>query len=329
MSGQQPGYWIESGVLWYASDSSGSFRSRHKIEDADLSTLKVLNETWAKDKKHVWAVGSKVRKVYAPAFEALNASFGRDNECVFDSLGQMVKEVNAAAFEVLDDGVIQCENPRDRKLAGYARCEGKIYHYDHFDHKTTCLRGADAESFEVLKWGLARDKKKVFKGPSVIKANPQTFRQITSLYSTDGREVFYDTRVVPEADPATFEFLGGQSWARDKGRVYFQAEIVPGPDPKTSRVVGDLLADASAVYSEVYGKVIVGLDATTVEHVVWPYYRDKWRIYSVYDNAFIEGADRDTFEKLPPKHPSGGSAWDKNWIYRGSMPRKPRSECQE
>jgi hypothetical protein len=186
--------------------------------------------------------------------------------------------------------------------------------YEELGHKTMCLRGADAESFEVLKWGLARDKKKVSKGCYVIKANPQTFRQITSLYSTDGQEVFYDTRVVPEADPATFEFIGGRSWVKDKSRVFFQAEIVPGPDPATSRVVGDLLADASAVFLDICGKVVEGLDAATVEHLGYSYYRDKSRVYSRFDNTFIEGADRDTFEKLPPKHPSGGSAWDKNWI---------------
>jgi hypothetical protein len=329
MNEQGPGYWIENGVLWYASDSSGNFHSKHKIEDADVSTLKVLNQTWAKDDKHVWAVGSKVWKVYATTFQALNASFGRDNECIFDSLGRIVQDVNAAVFEVLDEGLVQYDRPRERKIAGYVRCEGKIYHYEHFDHKTTCLRGADVETFEVLKWGLARDKKKVFKGQNVIKANPQTFRQITSLYSTDGQEVFYDRRVVPEADPATFEFLGGRSWAKDSSRIFFQSKIIPGPNPTMSRVVGNLLADASAVYSEISGKVIEGLDAATVEHLGSSYYRDKARVYSAFDNAIIEGADRDTFEKLPPKHPSGGSAWDKNWIYRSPQPRKLRSEYQE
>jgi hypothetical protein len=278
--------------------------------------LKVFNQTWARDDKHVWAVGYQVRKVYAPAFEALNHSFGRDNECVFDSLGRVVKDVNAATFEVLDDGFVNYEDSPDPKLLGYARCDGKIYHYEHFDHKTKCLRGADAASFEVLKWGLARDAKKVFKGQYVIKANPRTFRQITSLYSTDGEEVFYDRRVVPEADPDSFEFLGGRSWARDKGHVYFQFDIKPGLDPATARVVGDLLADSSAVYSEVYGNVIPGLDAATVEHLGSYFYRDKSGIYSTQIGSFIEGADRDSFENLPPKHSSGGSAWDKNWIYR-------------
>jgi hypothetical protein len=328
MSGQQPGYWIENGVLWYASDSSGDFRSKNKIEKADIASLKIFNQTWAKDEKRVWARGSQVRKVYAPAFQALNASFGRDNECVFDSLGRTLKDINAAAFEVLDEGLVQYENHRDWKIAGYACCEGKIYHYEHFDHKSMCLRGADAESFEVLKWGLARDKKKVFQGPYLIRANPQTFRQITRLFSTDGKKVFYNTQELAEADPATFEILGNMYWAKDKNRVYYSDKFVSGPDPATARVVGSLLADQTAVYSAVFGKVIEGLDATTVEHLGYSYYRDKSRVYDAY-GGYIEGADRDTFEKLPPKHPSGGSAWDKNWIYRDPLPRKPRSEYQE
>src|SRR5436190_22019468 len=181
----QAGYWIENGVLWFSRDTAGD--SKHKIPEADLATLQILNQTWAKDNKKVWALGDKVRKAYAPAFQALNASFGRDDECLFDSLGRIVKDINPAAFEVLDKGFVQLDHPGDQKIAGYARCQGKIYHYEHFDHKTMWLRGADAESFEVLKWGLARDQSKVFKGQYVLKAKPQTFRQLTSLYSEDGQ----------------------------------------------------------------------------------------------------------------------------------------------
>ena len=330
MNGSQPGYWVENGVLWHASDSSGDFHSKGKVAGADLATLQILNRTWAKDATRVWANGQPVRKAFAPAFEALNASFGRDNECVFDSLGRTVKDINAAAFEVLDDGLLH-DDRRNPKEAGYARCEGKIYHYDWSNHKTMLLRGADAATFEVLKWGFARDKNKVFWGINVAKANPRTFRHITCRFGEDGQHVFYYNRIVPEADPATFEFIGDQFWAKDRARVFCHDKVVPGAEPATAQVVGSFLKDANHVFFFPAGyKLLEGVDPATFEVFRSSYYRDKDRIYCHGSpEGFVEGADLLTFEELAPRHPSRGDAWDKDWIYRGKERWRPRSEFQD
>lgn len=324
-------YWIEKAALWYGDDCTGGAYSNFRIKEADLSTLEILNHTWAKDAKRVWANGHRLRMVYAPVFQALNASFGRDNECVFDSLGRLVKGMNAAAFEVLDDGLFKSDDDDHATESGYARCEGTIFHYDRSDHKTMRLRGADAATFEVLKWGVARDKNKVFHGVNVAKANPQTFRHITCRFSEDGRKVFYYNRIVPEADPATFEFIGGQFWAKDRSRVFCQDRIVPGADPATATIVGSFLKDSNHVYFFPAGhKRLEGVDPPTFEVLLHSYYRDKDRVYRKgFSEGFVEGAVIATFEELPPKHPSRGDAWDKNWIYRGNERWKPRSEYQE
>jgi hypothetical protein len=325
-------YWVEQGVLWYANDLPGGFYSKHSIDEAkDTSTLTIFNLTWAKDAKHVWANGSRVRKVYAPAFQALNECFGRDNECVFDSLGRAVKGINAAAFEVLDDGLRHNDDGEHPDEAGYARCEGKIYHYEWGGHKTMAIRGADAETFEVLKWGFARDKNKVFLGINVAKANPQTFRHITCRFGHDGKHVFYLNRIVPEADPNTFEFLGDKFWAKGRSKVFCHDTIVPGADPTTAKLVGSFLKDANHIFFFPAGfKKLEGMDPATFEVFRSNYYRDKARIYCTgcFD-GFVEEADLATFEELPALHPSRGDAWDKDWIYRGKNRLKPRSEYQE
>lgn len=324
-------YWVEKAVLRHGNDCSGGAYSKFPIKEADLSTLEIMNRTWAKDSKRVWADGHRVRVVYAPVFKALNASFGRDNECVFDSLGRLVKGMNAAGFEVLDDGLLQKDDNDDATEAGYARCEGKIYHYERRDHKTMLLRGADATTFEVLKWGFARDKNKVFCGINVVKADPQTFRHITCRFGADSSKVFYYNRIVPEADPATFEFIGGQHWAKDRCGVFCHDSIVPGADPATAKVVGSFLKDSNHVFFFPAGfKLLEGVDPATFELLHRSYYRDKDRVYwDGFSGGFVEGADLVTFEEFSSKHPSRGDAWDKNWIYRGNARWKPRSEYQE
>ena len=90
-----------------------------------------------------------------------------------------------------------------------------------------------------------------------------------------------------------------------------------------------MLADVANVFEFASGKIIEGLDATSVEHLGTRYYRDHSRIYCGLGGGFIQDADRETFEKLPPSHPSRGDAWDKNWIYRNEKRLRLRSEFQQ
>jgi hypothetical protein len=206
------GFQIENGKVLHYDDPTYPGQAGATLKDVDLKTFVVLNRSWAKDSKHVWVGSRPVRGAYAPAFQALNAAFGRDNECVFDSLGRVVKDVNAAVFEVLDDG-LQGRNVITCGLESFARCEGKIYHYASWDHKTMCLRGADAATFRALKWGYGADARRVYSGNLLVKgARSQSFRQITPWYSTDGVGVFYFAQTVTEADPETFEPFGADFW---------------------------------------------------------------------------------------------------------------------
>jgi hypothetical protein len=336
------GFQVEKGKVLYYAEPTYPGQAGWTLKNVDLSTFVVFNSVWAKDHKHVWAASRPVRAAYAPAFQALNDAFGRDNEGVFDSLGRMVKGVNAAAFEVLDDG-LRRRMVMTRSFEGYARCEGKIYHYASWDHKTMLLRGADASTFRVLKWGYGCDTRRVYSGNLLVKgAKAETFRQITPWYSTDGQGVFYFSQTVVGADPETFEPFGADfwkgddpqpeairgrndMWARDRNHVYFQRLVMEGLDPTTAQIVGGMLKDATQVNAG-YRQPIEGADAPSFEPVPgsFSYYRDRWRVY--HSTKPIEGADPATFEALPQRHPSKGDAWDANWIYQHENRWKPRSE---
>ncbi len=336
------GFLVENGKAVYYAEPTYPGQAAWTLKDVDLNSFVILNSVWAKDRKHVWAQSRPVRGAYAPAFQALNAALGRDNECVFDSLGRMVKGVNAAAFEVLDDGlqgraVITCG------IESYACCEAKIYHYASWDHKTMWLRGADASTFRALKWGYGGDAQRVYSGNRLVKgAHAGSFRQLTPWFSTDGQSIFYFAQTVVGADPATFEALGAEfwkgavppceaiqgrndMWARDRNHVYYQHLVIEELDPATATLVGRMLKDTKHVYTG-YRRPIEGADAPSFEPVPgsYSYYRDRWRVYS--GTTPIEEADPATFEALSQRHPSKGDAWDANWIYQHEQRWKPRSE---
>lgn len=339
-------YSVNQGVVRYCNDLVGGGCHTHAIKDAEVSSFVILNRTWAKDQKHVWANGRPVRKVYVESFEALNSAFGRDNECVFDSLGRLVKGLNAFAFEVLDDG-LQHRAAGGCTDASYARCEGKIYHYEWGMHRTMWLRGAEAETFRALKWNYGCDRRRVYSSRWLVKgADSNTYRQITPYFAVDERSVFYFNRAIPEADPQTFEAFdsafwstadveaaalqGGRNfWAKDAHRVYHQDRVVAGADPKTAVPVGDLIKDERHVY-RFLGRPVKVADTASFEAIGCGvfYFRDKKHIYcDGMEWKTIPGADLETFEELPARHPSRGDAWDRNWIYRNRTERwRPRNE---
>lgn len=336
------GFQIESGRVLYYDEPTYLGQAGWSVKGVDLSTFVVLNSVWAKDHKHVWAKSSPLRGVFAPAFRALNVAFGSDNECVYDSHCRIVKGVNPATFEVLDDG-LRGRVTMTRGIESYARCEGKIYHYASSDHKTMWLRGADAITFRALKWGYGCDARRVYSRNLLVKrAKAESFRQITPYYSTDGEGVFYFSQTVTGADPETFEPFGSEfwtgadhepesilrrndMWARDKNHVFFQSLVMEGLDPNTAQIIGGMLKDATQVHAG-YRQPIEGADAPSFDPVPgsFSYYRDRWRVY--HNTKPILGADPETFEALPQRHPSKGEAWDANWIYQHDNRWKPRSE---
>ena len=225
-------------------------------------------------------------------YQILNALFAKDAKMVYYRCGKFPK-ADPASFRVLDPGYYRepaefsLDHPESHGMPhfqGYARDDRDIYHYVLTIGQPSAIRGADLETFAILRFGYAHDRNHVYHERTRIKgAKPGDFRQINPYYSIDTKKVYY---------------LGG---------------ALAGAEPGSFRVLRDGLAvDASRVYQ--LGKPIEGADPGTYEAVGWSAIgKDKHQVYAHWWP--IEGADRDTFVAV-----GGSYQKDKDRVYFQGKP---------
>src|SRR5689334_11093278 len=73
------------------------------VKGADYDSFEPLNETWGRDKHHIYTYDSRIRGADHDSFEVLNPLFARDRNSVFFLSGR-VQEANATTFRPLDAG---------------------------------------------------------------------------------------------------------------------------------------------------------------------------------------------------------------------------------
>lgn len=163
------------------------FWHRFELPWADAATFACFNDTWAIDAQHVYCESSRVRDADRETFEVLNDIFARDKKRVYCNHG-VCDRCDAATFEVLDAGKARYCDAK----CGYARDAKNVFFHDSGEGNAKLLKGANRDSFRVIKGLFATDGKHVYvSGRRIPKANVTTFRPLGELESTDGVRVFH------------------------------------------------------------------------------------------------------------------------------------------
>jgi len=227
-------------------------------------------------------------------------------------------------------------------LTGYKVKDGKVY-YDTWNeahgHVSTCMEEADAESFEILDNGYAKDKAHAWFEANLLEgANASSFRSLGEFYATDDKAVWHIGDRVNVADPqsfkpktyylgedktdyywfgnpihvadkASFQLLGDANdgidtyWAKDKKYAYFLRSI-EDIDPSECRVA---IRDYDSFHP------IVGESRESNEYAA-----DKYQVY--YCETIVPGADPSTFKEVGYE-----IGQDKNRVYYQNRPTTIKS----
>lgn len=123
--------------------------------------------------------------------------------------------------------------------AGYHLRDGRVYYLNTFPGKAFDVSGADADSFEVLDGGFARDRGAVYlDGRALPDADPASFELLDRAgYAKDARQVYARDRVI-SSDPEHFELLGGDL-SRDRAAVYWPDGSVLSDDPEHFEIISN------------------------------------------------------------------------------------------
>jgi hypothetical protein len=257
--------------------------------DADLAREIVIGQTHYQDPPY--------RGIDRASYQILNALFAKDAKMVYYRCGKFPK-ADPASFRVLDPGFYRepveysLDYPQSHGMPhfqGYARDDRDIYHYVLTIGKPSAIRGADLDTFTILRFGYAQDRNHVYHERLRVKgAKPGDFRQINPYYSTGGKAVYYLSEVLEGADPGSFQVLRN-GLALDASRVYLQGKPIEGADPETYEAIGwsTIGKDRHRVYAHWWP--IERADRDTFVAVGGSYQKDKDRVY--YQGKPIPKAD--------------------------------------
>lgn len=190
------------------------------------------------------------------------------------------------------------------------------------------IPNADPKSFVPLgkKFAyFAKDQKMAyFLGKPIIGADLESFSIISRVHSKDKNHVYYQEKIIDQADPNTLISLDGQeprdkqlNYLLDANAVYYAGKKIPDSDPASFKIISSSYEkDKHHVYSK--GVILSHLDPATFEELSY-YSKDKSHAY--FKEKLILNADSASFQELgygenEVQRESSHYAKDKNRVYR-------------
>lgn len=163
----------------------------------------------------------------------------------------------------------------------------------------TVLKGADAATFEVLKFSsrFGRDKNHVYWGAMTIPdADPKSFQRFGIYYKDVNRVFILDVMLgivsIKDADPDTFRAIK-EPWARDAKRVYFDKRGFVPRDIASFKLLSFFWAQDSQTHY--YGtRDVPGVDRETFRTIQNLYFA-KDRRHVFWKGWIVKGCDPDKF----------------------------------
>ena len=206
-------YWIKDGVILFR---------HYPIRGAHIPTFRFFLGGFARDKKHCYSYGCRLRGGNSETFRALNYCYATDGHFVW-TIGGKVEGADAETFAVCDDGARSFDSG-GRCPTGYGKDKDRVYYYD-FDGKPNWVRKATANSFVSLNDAcFGKDHQFVFCGAVTIpKAKVDHWKQIGGYYNKDDQRIYYFSQEIRDADYDSFEVIPtilDVQLAKDKDRFY-------------------------------------------------------------------------------------------------------------
>jgi hypothetical protein len=261
--------------------------------------------SYALDKKHVYYCFEKIEGADVATFHLIgeNTGYSADKNHVYYT-GKMMKGVTPKTFKM---------------SKGDKACDGKDYYIYGIPFHVS-----DYKSFRPGYNNWSVDKNYIYYTDDQTDDNGihpipvgdyKSFKGLNEQYAKDICHVYFKTKIVEGADPATFHTLAqDNNIGQDRNCLYYKDKATEVKDYNKLKVAkenSNFYVDGKNVYTNEFLKMPEG---TNVKHLTITEYRD-WskdqkRVY--WKNRIVEGADPKTFVALQSLYLYEGSAADNN-----------------
>lgn len=209
-----------------------------EVDGADIRSFEKLDgeSGYARDKNQIYLHGRVIKGADPHSFVRLHAYFSRDTYFIYYHGIRLSGDPVHFAFvddhvqkdrrHVYKSGYIISDDPANFRLLvcidgfSYYSDKNKVY------VNGNPLDGADPSTFKPLRHGYSCDASRVYEVDGtairVIKeAEPAGFHVFNPYYTYDSKQVFWNGKTVPGADPAIFAALNSDDATGIKSEYYF------------------------------------------------------------------------------------------------------------
>ena len=240
-------YVIENGSVFYKSGKFPNYNST-KIENVDIPTFKTIKYPYAKDANRVYYQGGILEGCNPESFEFINFNwrYSKDGQYVYwhrslisedpknfviikKALAKDSRQVFRGTQILLD------ADPHTFETLGndYHRDKNAVFFSFHK------IEGVSPTTFSLVPEDpeLGRDGNKLFRKGIAIDSE---YKRLDHDYTVDSQHAKYKEEVIPGADSKTFEVIFNQlnAYAKDSTQVYFGGTLIREADPTTFEVLG-------------------------------------------------------------------------------------------
>ena len=228
-------YFKENGEVYYKMPY---YEIKSKVKDVDIESFEPLKEDreligdyYAKDNKHVYLYGKKLKDVLPEGFEIVKENYVKDSKNVYKIEAEITDSIPISSDNKINTKKISLdgldvrtfralENRKDVTSIDYFVDKNNIYYaYENLEK----IQGADKNSFEVLGNYIAKDKNNVYyKGRKMENVDSASIKTFGNFIGKDKNRVFYITgnEDIKDADAESFEIMGDTRYFRDKNNIF-------------------------------------------------------------------------------------------------------------
>jgi len=189
---------------YYAKDKNCIFKFGRKL-DTDVTSFKIKSDKVAYDKSKVFYENITIQGADGKSFEIVKHPYSKDKNNVYH-IDKIVPKADGPTFEYFDE-------IEDHQ---YFKDKNKVFYHpllkfiDKPDDGLIEIKGADPESFKLIKNKYSKDNNAAFFGFKKIIGlkDINSFKPLKYFYSTDGNHVFYDNICLFWKDPKNFKIEG-------------------------------------------------------------------------------------------------------------------------
>jgi hypothetical protein len=260
----------------YAKDKNHVYFQGEILEDADPATFKILEGyQYAQDAQFVYYQGKILAGADTDTFGIITTFVAKDNRKVY-SYGELIDSADAQTFEFIDR-----EYYRDRFF---------VY------SGTSVIEGLDPATFEIAST--------IYSAPP----NGDYVKDANGAYLLTEINGSFELKKLEDADPDTFEVFDHDfRFVKTRSFVYFYGKKMPNVDPASFEIIHFqyFAKDKNAVYGiplidnpEGIFVTLAGADPAVFELLIYDFGRDKNQLYARGVFVDVEGINIATVKPL-------------------------------